>query len=137
MDLNFSKQIHSLYLSPRAYGDIEYKQRKNWNSRDREKREKAHLMLDRLHQELFELCNTTDFLDFEKSSSGEYRYTVTDGFVTIHFILYKNEGEKAIYVTNFVWSYKKDVDGWWYIVDHLEPLDNQILIRKIFEYDFD
>ena len=125
MDLNFNEKKHAVRLSPRAYGDIEYKQRKNWNTKSREQRERAYLMFDRLHQALFNLANTNDFSTFSKNTNGAYQYTVTDGFAVIFFTLIKVNDSLIIYVTDFIWPYKKDPNSWWYIVEGKE----QNLIR--------
>ena len=117
MDLNFNVKEHTVMLSPRAYGDLEYKQRKNWNKKSHVKRERANLMFDRLHIALFTLANTTDFSKFSKSPKGTYLYTVTDGFAVIYFDLIKVNDSLVIYVTDFLWPYKKDPNSWWAIVE--------------------
>lgn len=117
MDLNFNTQQHDVRLSPRAYGDIEYKQRKNWNAKNQIQRERAYLMFDRLHQALFNLANTTDFSGFKKFDNGTYQYITADGFAVINFELVKVVDSLVIYVTNFVWPYKKDPNSWWKVVE--------------------
>ena len=74
-------------------------------------------MFDRLHIALFTLANTTDFSKFSKSPKGTYLYTVTDGFAVIYFDLIKVNDSLVIYVTDFLWPYKKDPNSWWAIVE--------------------
>lgn len=120
MDLDFYEMVHAVRLSPRAYGDIEYKQRVNWNSKSRIQRERANLMFDRLHEALYSLANTTDFSIFQKPPKGAYQYTVTDGFAVIYFDLIKVNDALVVYVTEFLWPYKKDPNSWWKIVESIE-----------------
>ena len=126
MDLNFSKQKYEILLSPRAFGDIEYKQRKNWSSKNKQQRERANVMFDRIHQALYNIANCTNFNDFPKSSRGEYQYTLTDGFAVINFELYKTADSLVVYVTNFLWPYKKDPNSWWYIVENMRTSTNKV-----------
>ena len=74
-------------------------------------------MFDRLHQALYNLANTTDFNNFDKSAWGEYQYIVSDRFAVIYFDLYKAEDSLIIYITNFLWPYKQDPNNWWKIVE--------------------
>lgn len=129
MDLSFNG--HAVRLSPRAYGDIEYKQRINWKAKSRIQRERANLMFDRLQQALFSIANTTDFSIFEKSPKGTYQYIVTDRFAVIIFELIKVNDSLVIYVTDFLWPYKKDPNSWWKIVE-----SNDTKIIRITETQF-
>lgn len=126
MDLNFINQLHEVVLSPRAWGDIEYKQRHNWSSKNRIQRERASLMFNRIHQALYNLANTDDFTEFDKVLD-DYQYTLTDKFAIIIFQLYEVENkQKIIYVTEFLFPYKKDPDSWWYIVESTSDITQSL-----------
>lgn len=140
MDLNFARHKHLVYLSPSAYGDIEYKQRKNWGASNHIQRERANLMFNRLHESLYYLANITNFSDFTRTSFGEYQFTVSDGFAVICFELYQTQDSLIIYVTEFLWPYKKHTTSWWYIVENNQRSMNIRLaedyIRKMVEEEF-
>lgn len=120
MDLNFSNQKHSVVLSPRVYGDLEYKERRNWNSRNSIQRERANLMFERLFQCFYDLANSDNFEYLEKRKDGLYQYTLTDGFAVIILQLFKSTDGFIVVIQNILWPYKKDPNSWWKIVESLD-----------------
>lgn len=91
-------------------------------------------MFNRLYQGLYILANTTDFSEFANSSSGEYQYTVSDGFAIIFFELYETQNSLVVYITDFRWPYKKDQNSWWYVVENNQRSMNirlaEVCIKK-------
>ena len=52
-ELDFPKQKYKIKLMSRFVGDLEYRQRINWNSSKQETRERANLMFSRMRNELY------------------------------------------------------------------------------------
>lgn len=117
MNLDFSKQKHIVKLSPRVYGDLEYKERRNWNSKNRIQRERANLMFERLFQCFYDLANSENFEYLEKRDDGKYQFTVTDGFAVVIIQLFKFVDGFIVVIQEILWPYKKDPNSWWYIVE--------------------
>lgn len=133
-NVEFAKQKHIVILSPRAYGDLDYKQRKNWNSPNHQQRERANLLFSRAYQGLYNLAN-----DIEPSTimptriANEYIYQLCDGIGRIIFKLICTSTESIIYVIDFLWDYKRISNSWWSIVENKIPI-NRIITETINSY---
>ena len=108
VNIEFAKQKHIVILSQRAYGDLDYKQRKNWNSRKQLQRERANLLFNRTYQGLYNLANDiTPTTILATGVPNEYVYRLSDGIGRIIFQLIHTTTESIIYVIDFLWDYKR------------------------------
>ena len=136
--LEFAQQKHVVVLSPRAYGDLEYKQRKNWGSPNHLQRERANLLFSRTSQGLYNLANDiTPTTILSTGVDDEYVYNLSDGIGRIIFRLIDTTTVKIIYVVDFLWDYKAAPNSWWGIVENkrvdriVRETVNQYLQRHI------
>ena len=139
VNIEFAKQKHIVILSQRAYGDLDYKQRKNWNSRKQLHRERANLLFNRTYQGLYNLANDiTPTTILATGVPNEYVYRLSDGIGRIIFQLIHTTTESIIYVIDFLWDYKRVPNSWWSIVENkkrfrhiIRETINQYLKRNI------
>jgi len=118
INVEFAKQKYLVILSNRAYGDLEYKQRKNWNSKNRIQRERANLMFSRINEGLYNLANDiTPTMIVPTGRANEYAYRFSDGFGRIIFQVIQTRTDPIIYVIDFIWDYKRTPSSWWSIVE--------------------
>ena len=102
-------------LMPRFVGDIEYCQRKNWNSPKKAVRERANLMFSRMRNELYELSQGNE-VNLTHIGGSDYKYTFTDKFATLRIkVLIDSQGVKYYFVEEVIWHYKT-ID-WWNIIE--------------------
>lgn len=134
VNVEFAKHKHLVILSPRAYGDLDYKQRKNWNSRKRLQRERANLLFNRVNQGLYNLANDIEPTTILPTSvANEYVYQLSDGIGRIVFKLINSTTDSIIYVLDFIWDYKTIPNSWWSIVENEKHI-NQIITETINNY---
>ena len=113
--IKFAKQKNDVWISPRAWGDIDYKQRNNWNSKNRIQRERANLLLSRVEQSIYNIAN--DIL-VPTGIDNEYITEISDGIGRIVFeYTYDSNGTVNVIVNDFIWDYKRNPNSWWYIVE--------------------
>lgn len=118
MELDFSKQKYRIIIDPRPYGDLEYKQRANWNSKNRLQRERANLMFNRLEQSISNIANDINTNSVSTGFGNQRVYKVTDGFARIIYEPVLMNNEIVIIIREFLWDYKKDRNSWWSIVEN-------------------
>ena len=103
VNVEFAKHKHLVILSPRGYGDLDYKQRTNWSSQKRLQRERANLLFSRVYQGLYNLANDikpTTIL--AAGAPNEYVYQLSDSIGRIIFKLINTTTESIIYVLDFI-----------------------------------
>ena len=134
VNLEFARQKYQVKLSPRAYGDLDYKQRKNWNSRKRLQRERANLLFNRVYQGLYNLANDIEPTTILSTGlPNEYVYQLSDDIGRIIFQLIIGTDGLCIYVIDFIWDYKTIPNSWWSIVENKKHIDN-IITETINDY---
>lgn len=127
VNVEFAKHKHLVILSPRGYGDLDYKQRTNWSSQKRLQRERANLLFSRVYQGLYNLANDikpTTIL--AAGAPNEYVYQLSDSIGRIIFKLINTTTESIIYVLDFIWDYKTTPNSWWSIVESKKSIDSII-----------
>lgn len=135
VNVEFAKQKYLVILSDRAFGDLEYKQRKNWNSRNRIQRERANLMFSRINEGLYNLANEiTPTTIVPTRRANEYAYRFSDGFGRIIFQVIKTTTSPIIYVIDFIWDYKSVPNSWWSIVENKKTNMSRIITETINSY---
>lgn len=118
VNIVFPKQKYKITISSRAYGDLDYKQRKNWNSSNRLQRERANVLFDRLRETLHSLANNiapNEILPTGKN--GELVYEIPDGIGRIILNITDTDDGSVITVIDWIWDYKNVSDSWWSIVE--------------------
>ena len=118
--IEFAQQKHSIWLTDRAVGDMEYKQRKNWESTNSEQRERANLLFGRVEQGAYNLANDILACNIVKVPYGDdYTYELSDeiGRIVFYFVVDTN-GKKSIIIKGFIWDYKLNPNSWWSIVEN-------------------
>ena len=134
LELEFAEQKYIVILSPRAYGDLDYKQRANWDSPNRLQRERANLLFSRTYQGLYNLAN--DISPMAVVPTGvrhHYVYQLPDGIGRIIFKMIKTTTVPIIYIIDFLWDYKTAPNSWWSIVESKKPI-KQIIRETINQY---
>ena len=134
MNIEFATQKHIVVLSQRAYGDLEYKQRKNWNSRNRLQRERANLLFSRTYQGLYNLANDIEPTTILPTGvPNQYVYQLSDGIGRIIFQMINTTTHNIIYILDFIWDYKTTSNSWWNIVENKKPI-SRIITETINSY---
>ena len=127
LELEFAKQKYIVILSPRTYGDLDYKQRANWNSPNHLQRERANLLFSRTYQGLYNLANDISPTIVVPTGVGHhYIYQLSDGIGRIIFKIINTTTVPIIYVIDFLWDYKTAAGSWWSIVEDKNSLDSII-----------
>ena len=133
-ELEFAEQKYIVILSPRTYGDLDYKQRKNWNSPNHLQRERANLLFSRTYQGLYNLANDISPIAVVPTGVGHhYVYQLSDGIGRIIFKMIKTTTISIIYVIDFLWDYKTVAGSWWSIVEDKKTI-SRIVRETINQY---
>ena len=134
LELEFAEQKYIVILSPRAYGDLDYKQRKNWSSPNRSQRERANLLFSRTYQGLYNLANDISPTAVVPTGVGHhYIYQLSDGIGRIILKMITTTTVPIIYVIDFLWNYKSTPNSWWSIVKGKKSI-KQIIRETINQY---
>lgn len=134
LEIEFAKQKYTVVLSPRAYGELDYKQRKNWGSPNRLQRERANLLFSRTYQGLYNLANDISPTIVVPTGVGhDYIYQLSDDIGRIIFKMIKTTTVPIIYVVDFLWDYQTTPNSWWAIVENKKSI-NQIIRETVERY---
>ena len=137
-EIEFAQQKHRVWFTNRAVGDLEYKQRKNWESPNDEQRERANLLFNRVEQGVYNLANDILTCNIEKTGVGnDYTYELSDGIGCILFYCVEDSnGEKSIIIKGFTWDYKLNPNSWWSIVESIQKVESDFynIYNRILQY---
>ncbi len=115
---------------PRAMGDLEFCQSRNWNSSNPQVRERANLMFSRIRNEIGEI---EDGLEIEhiyrKTNTNILLVTISQLYITAFVDENKQD---VLCVDEIDWNYK-NID-WWNIIENKNKFyDKQInrIVREV------
>ena len=133
--VTFARQVHSVWIESRTYGDIDYKKRGNWNSNNQEQRDRANLLFSRVEQCIYNLANDIDVNNSVHTGVlNEYVCEISDGIGRIIYeIIYDEQGNYGIIIKDFIWDYKTIPNSWWSIVENKKSI-NTIITETINNY---